>query len=309
MTTAGTTARPARYRPRLVRRARTTIAAGVTSLVLAVGSFVAIAGPSQAAPGVSCTGSTVHASAVQEGSTWRAYRGSTPVYSGTNMLTAVQTAINSLPAGRTSKQRVVVNGSGSMPATSRITLPSYTTFESCGTIHVTGTGTGNVAGIYARGATDIEVARFHLTGSPQYGIFLRNVDNVRLRDIDLRLTSATVLGVRVDNLGDTSRYAKNITMNTVYVSGVGDQAVETYGVDGLTIGTVTARDVGGSGLLLNNTINAKVSLVDAKNAGTGTGYAAFRIANRAGRVGSSYPTNIEVGTVRASGGGRGIFCV
>jgi hypothetical protein len=62
-------------------------------------------------------------------------------------------------------------------------------------------------------------------------------------------------------------------------------------------------------LLLNDTINATVGTVDAQNAGAGTGYAAFRMANRNGRVGSSYPNNIRVGNVIASGGGRGIFCV
>src|SRR5690606_22870939 len=40
-----------------------------------------------------------------------------------------------------------------------------------------------------------------------------------------------------------------------------------------------------------------------------TGYAAFRMANRNGRIGDSYPVNIRVGEVVARGGGRGIFCV
>jgi hypothetical protein len=70
-----------------------------------------------------------------------------------------------------------------------------------------------------------------------------------------------------------------------------------------------ARNVGESGLLLNQTVNATVGTVDADNAGAGTGYAAFRMANRNGRVGSGYPTNIRVGTVKARGGGRGVFCV
>ncbi|WP_203793491.1 hypothetical protein, partial [Cellulomonas oligotrophica] len=296
-----TTSLPARRRP------RAALLATLASVALAATSLVATAAPSQAA-GTSCTGSTVHGAAVQDGSTWRAYRGSTQLYAGGDMLTAINTAIGGLDAGRTSKQRVVVNGSGTMSANARITLPSYTTLESCGTIHVTGTGSGNVAGVYMRGATDIEVARLHLTGTPVYGIFARNVDNLRLREIDMRLSGGGI-GVRIDNLGDTSRYARNITIDSAYVSGAGSHAVETYGVDGLTVGTVTARGVGESGLLLNATINARISVVDAQNAGTGTGYAAFRIANRAGRVGSSYPTNIEVGTVRASGGGRGIFCV
>ncbi len=72
---------------------------------------------------------------------------------------------------------------------------------------------------------------------------------------------------------------------------------------------MTARNVHDSGLLLNDTINATIGTVDAQGAGTGTGYAAFRMANRNGRIGGSYPTNIRVGNVIASGGGRGIFCV
>jgi hypothetical protein len=100
-----------------------------------------------------------------------------------------------------------------------------------------------------------------------------------------------------------------VRIDNVYVSGTGTHGVETYGVDGLTIGTVTARNTRDSGLLLNQTINATVGTVDADGAGAGTGYAAFRMANRNGRVGSSYPTNIRVGTVIARGGGRGVFCV
>ncbi len=296
-----------RSRPRTRPRLRTAALTALVSLGL-VAPGVVLAPASQANTGTSCTGSTVHGAAVQDGSTWRAFRGTTQLYSGGDMLTAINTAIGGLDAGRTSKQRVVVNGSGTMSANSRITLPSYTTLESCGTIHVTGSGSGNVAGVYMRGATDIEVARLALTGTPVYGIFARNVDNLRLRDIDMRLSGGGI-GVRIDNHGDTSRYARNITINSAYVSGSGSHGVETYGVDGLTVGTVTARNVGGSGLLLNQTINATVGTVDAVNAGAGTGYAALRLANRAGRVGSSYPTNIQVGTVRASSGGRGIFCV
>ena len=119
----------------------------------------------------------------------------------------------------------------------------------------------------------------------------------------MRLSAAS--GSGSTTAGHQPVYARNFRIDNVYVSGASSHAVETYGVDGLTIGTVTARDVGESGLLLNETINATVSTVDAENAGAGTGYAAFRMANRNGRIGSGYPTNIRVGTVRARGGGRG----
>jgi hypothetical protein len=254
-----------------------------------------------------CGGGSANAEAVLNGSTWTARNGGSTVYTGTDMRAAVQAAINSLTSGRTAKQRVVVRGSGSISANSRISLPSYTTIDVCGTINVTGSGSGDQAPIYSRGTTQVEVQHLNVTGSPLYGIFMRNVTNVILGQIDMRLSAG--LGVRIDNRGDTSQWTRNVRIDNVFVSGASSHAVETYGVDGLTVGTVTARNVGESGLLLNQTINATVTTVDAENAGAGTGYAAFRTANRNGRIGDSYSTNIRVGTVRARGGGRGIFCV
>ncbi|WP_218920512.1 hypothetical protein [Lentzea guizhouensis] len=256
---------------------------------------------------LACGDRTFNAEAVLTGSTWTARNGSQTVYTGTDMRAAAQAAIGSLTAGRTSKQWVLVRGNGSISAGSRISLPSYTGIDVCGTINVTGTGSGDQAPIYSRGTRDVEVRYLTLTGRPLYGIFLRNVDNVVLGQLDMRLSGG--LGVRIDNRGNTAVRSRNIRIDNAYVSGASSHAVETYGVDGLTIGTVTARNVGESGLLLNDTINATVGTVDAENAGAGTGYAAFRTANRNGRIGSSYPTNIRVGTVRARGGGRGVFCV
>jgi hypothetical protein len=273
----------------------------------------AVAGPEGvgtdgAAPAImACGDRTFNAEAVLSGGTWTSRNGGRTVYTGGDLRAAVQAAVNSLTAGRTTKQWVLVRGSGSMSAGSRISLPSYTGLDVCGTITVTGSGSGDQAPIYSRGTRDIEVRYLNLAGSPLYGIFMRNVQNVVLGQIDMRLSGG--LGVRIDNRGDTSVRSKNIRIDNVFVSGAGSHAVETYGVDGITIGTVTARNVGHSGLLLNDTINATVGTVDAENAGAGTGYAAFRVANRNGRIGNAYPTNVRVGTVRARGGGRGVFCV
>ena len=276
--------------------------------IVAVSALLGGVPAAHAQPGIlACGDRAFNAEAVLSGSTWTARNGSRTVYTGGDMRSAVQAAVNSLTAGRTSKQWVVVRGNGSVSAGSRISLPSYTGIDVCGTINVTGTGSGDQAPIYSRGTRDVEVRYLSLTGRPLYGIFMRNVDNLILGQIDMRLSGG--LGVRIDNRGNTSVRSRNIRIDNVFVSGAGSHAVETYGVDGLTVGTVTARSVGESGLLLNDTINATVGTVDAENAGAGTGYAAFRTANRNGRIGSGYPTNIRVGTVRARGGGRGVFCV
>lgn len=254
-----------------------------------------------------CGSGSFHAEAVLSGGTWTARNGSRVVYTGSDMRAAMQAAVDSLTRGRTSKERVLVRGSGSMSAGSRLSLPSYTLLEVCGTVDVVGSGSGDQAVVYARGVTDVEVTHLRVTGSPLYGIFVRNGTNITLGQLDLRLSSG--LGVRIDNHGDRSVRTRNVKIDNVYVSGTSSHGVETYGVDGLTVGTVTARDTGYSGLILNDTINATVGKVDAQGAGTGTGYAAFRMANRNGRVGNSYPVNIRVGEVIARGGGRGIFCV
>ncbi|WP_411760490.1 hypothetical protein [Streptomyces tunisiensis] len=293
------------------RRAAALLAtSAATALLTATATLTApTASAKTTAPAraAACGDGAYHAEAVKNGSTWTARRGGSTVYTGTDMRAAVQAAIGALTANRTSKERVVVRGSGSVSAGSRISLPSYTVLDVCGTIDVTGTGSGDQAPVYSRGTRDIEVQHLNVTGAPLYGIFLRNVQNVVLGQIDMRLSRG--LGVRIDNRGDTSQWTRNVRIDNVYVSGASSHAVETYGVDGLTVGTVTARNVGESGLLLNQTINATVTKVDAENAGTGTGYAAFRMANRNGRIGSSYATNIRVGEVIARGGGRGVFCV
>jgi hypothetical protein len=281
--------------------------AGATAQSSAPAQGSAAAQSSAATSALACGDGSYNAEAVLSGSTWTARNGSRTVYTGSSMLSAMQAAVGSLTAGRTSKQRVVVRGSGSMSAGSRLSLPSYTVLDVCGTVNVTGSGSGDQAVVYARGVTDVEVQHLNVTGAPLYGIFVRNGVNVTLGQIDMRLSSG--LGIRVDNHGDRSVRTRNVRIDNVYVSGTSTHGVETYGVDGLTVGTVTARNTGHSGLLLNDTINATVTRVDAQGAGTGTGYAAFRMANRNGRIGSGYPTNIRVGQVVARGGGRGVFCV
>jgi len=221
----------------------------------------------------------------------------------------MQAGIDGLDAGRSSKQSVLVQGSGTIAANSRVSVASYTILNVCGTIDVTGSGSGDMAPIYARDRTDIEIPNLSVTGGPPYALFFRDVDNLHLGQIDLRLSSG--LGIRIDNHGRADRADKvtNIRIDHVYVEGTSTQGVETYGVDELTIGTVVARSTGDCGLLLNDTTNAEIGLVDAIDAGTGTGYAAFRMANRNGRIDGQYPVNIHVGQVIARGGGRGIFCV
>jgi hypothetical protein len=99
-------------------------------------------------------------------------------------------------------------------------------------------------------------------------------------------------------------------MDEIRITGASSHAVETWNIDGLTVGSVIARNVGECGLLIQNTRNANVGLVDGNNVATGTGYATLRFANTNGRLANGrYDTNIRIDRVVSRGGGRGIFCV
>jgi hypothetical protein len=184
----------------------------------------------------------------------------------------------------------------------------------CGTINVTGEASGSDRSpLYARGKTDIEIPNLKLTGSPQYGLFFRETNNVHLGNIDLRLTSSAGIGIRVDSggsAGSSTNFNTNLTIDSVYGTGMGSHIVETYGIDGIKIDKVEGKDVGECGLLLNRSIHAEIGTVTCTNCGTGTGYAAFRVANSVGKVGEEFPVgNVHVRKVYARGGGRGIFSV
>ena len=260
-----------------------------------------------------CNGTTTRydATVIKSGSTWTVMRNGVIVATTTDMYTAMEAGWNSLTANRTTKQSVLVQGSGDIAVNVRKAIPSYTVLNLCGTINVTGVGSGDYSPIYARDRHDIDIPNLKMTGNPVYGMLFRNVDNIHLGQIDLRLTSSAKIGIRVDNkkAGGATTKNQNLTIDYVYGSGMASHIVETLGIDNIEIGIVEGSNVGECGVLLNNSTNANIDLVRCSNCGTGTGYAAFRIANTAGLISGGYPTNIRVGRVEASGGGRGIFCV
>lgn len=280
-----------------IRSVASTVGVVLVGTALAAGAV----GATIANADENCGSGSFHAKVTQGGGGYTARNGDNTVYSGGSYGDAIRAAVDSLTSGRTSQQRVVVDASGSL-GTFLIRLPSHTSLEVCGTMDV-GRASGRGA-IEALDATDVSIPYLNMTGNPYFGLRFYGMDGLHLGQINLKLSGGLGIRFERDRSGST-----DVSMDNVFVSGASSHGVETWNVDGLTIGTITARNVDYSGLQLNKTINAEIGTVDAEDAGTGTGYAAFRTANRNGRVGDSYPTNIHVGKVIARGGGRGIFCV
>jgi hypothetical protein len=289
---------------------------GVDSGAVDAATMPATGDASTSDPSYPCNGASAGYDAVvaKSGTNWTVMNGGREVYAGADLQQALSRAYASLSPGRTSKQKVLVQGSGEIPASAQLAIPSYTLINVCGTIDVTGTPSGSDRSpFYARNARDIEIPNLTMTGSPQYGIFFRQTNNIRLGQIDLRLSATAGIGIRVDNGPSASTqttFNENLTIDRVYGAGMGSHVVETYGIKDIKIGTVEGRDVGECGLLLNRSIQASIELVSCNGCATGTGYAAFRVANSVGKVGSDFPAgNIHVRKVYARGGGRGIFSV
>lgn len=245
-----------------------------------------------------CGSGTPDASVTGSSGSYTATLGSETVYTGSDYLAAIQTALDSISEG----QRVAVIASGSIGA-STISISSGKIFEGCGTIDV-----GNNAGhgaIESLDTTGVQIPYLSMTGDPYFGLRFYGVSNLALGEITMNLSGG--LGIRFDR---DEAANSDVSMDVITVTGAGSHAVETWNIDGLTINQVIARDVGECGLLLQTTTNAQVGLVDGDNVATGTGYATFRMANNNGQLADgSYTTNVFVDSVVSRGGGRGVFCV
>lgn len=289
-----------RRRPRLLVAGIAVLSIAVSLLAApgnapAASATAAPSGPtSAAAPAAACgDGADALVTGSQSSGFTTTYRGRT-VYQGQYYITAIWEALGALTPGRTSQEKVSVMASAWI-GNNTIDLPSHTAFEVCGTLD-----TGYVAGrgaIQAVGVDDVSIPYLKLTGAPYFGLRFADVHGLHLGQIDLRMTGG--IGIRFErDLPGSS----NVRMDSVYASGMPGHAIETWHINGLTIGTVTARNVGESGLLIQGTSNATIGTVDGENVATGTGYATFRMANSNG-------PNVTVDRVRSRGGGRGVFCV
>lgn len=97
-----------------------------------------------------CGSGTPDATVTGSGSSFRAAKGSSTLYSGSDYRLAIQTALDNIGSG----QRVAVIASGSIGANT-ITISSGKTFEGCGTINV-GNRSGRGA-IESTGTSDVKI--------------------------------------------------------------------------------------------------------------------------------------------------------
>ncbi|MXV16408.1 hypothetical protein [Hufsiella ginkgonis] len=227
-------------------------------------------------------------------------------YTGTDYIAAIQAACNNLTSGRTAKEWVVVKNSGSSGnsggSVKAVNLPSYTGIDFSNTTFTCNSNDLLIVPVQADRKTQIEVKNLQVSGNPRYGIWFKGCTNMAISNITMNLTNGSGqygLGIRVDH---STAATSNLTISgTINITG-GDMSIETYGLDGFSIGNVTSSNNFGCGVLLNQSKNGSVGTVTGNYNCNGGGYATFRVANNNG-------PNVTCAKVYSRNSGRGFFSV
>lgn len=240
------------------------------------------------------------AEVTRSGSQWSARVNGNSVYSGNRFFDAVNAAINNMNGGTVN----IRNSGDSGPDGGNV----YAIRPRAGQVldfhghQINANGGDLIVPVYCDRRDNITVRNLHVVGNPRYGIWFRGCSNATLHNITMNLSNNNPvgLGIRVD---DSTGGASNLTISgNININGARGHGVETYGVEGFTIGDVTVTNNGGSGLLLNNSRNGTVGNVVGHYNNHGGGYATFRVANNNG-------PNVSVNSVYSRNSGRGFFSV
>lgn len=222
------------------------------------------------------------------GSTWTGKVDGTTRYTGSNMSAAVNACVSNMSSGT-----INVRNSGNTGG--RMSIKSNITIDGTGK---TFSGGGTTGVVYAQNSSNIGAKNIQLASTNWYGIFFRtcSTQNTTGNNGTANIT------FRIDNCKGGTGSGLSISNTTSSNSGSrGSHHVETYGINGVSWGTITSSDRGECGTLLNFSSNASGSSNVATRNCVGGGYAGFRTANTNGKT--------TLGSATSTSCGRGYFSV
>jgi hypothetical protein len=223
------------------------------------------------------------------GSTWTGRVDGSTVYTGNNMAAAVNACVNGMSSGT-----VNIRNSGTLNGEIRTKSNVY--INGNGTT-VTGGGQGGI--VYAQNSSNVGASNLRMAGTSWYGMYFRTCNGMMFNGVN----GTANLGFRIDNCRGGPGSQLQFGSPTSDNNGSHDaHYLETYGINGVSWGTVIATDRnGGCGLLLNQSSGASGTAVNGTRCNLGGGYAGFRVANNNGTT--------TLGTVNSTSCGRGFFSV
>jgi hypothetical protein len=218
------------------------------------------------------------------GSTWTGKVDGVTKYTGTSMAGAVY-ACSSVMGGGT----IQVKNSGS---TGEMRIFGNQILDGWGCTF-TGSGSGGI--VKAQNASSTGAKNMKMAGTPWFGAYFSTCNGQTFSGIS---GGAGIL-MRIDNCKGGTGY--NFNGGSPTGTNAGGHAVETYGINSVTLSTVTATDrTGGCGVLINAGNTARITTVNATRCNYSGGYAGLRYANTAVDAYAS-------GTTTSNSCGRGFF--
>jgi hypothetical protein len=232
------------------------------------------------------------------GSTWTAKVDGSTKYTGNNLMDAANAAINAMTSGGTVHIRASGNSGPSGGAVKSINLRSNVTIDFHGYTFTCNSGDDLIIPVKARNASSVGVTNLNIAGNPRYGILLQSCNGMQISNITQNTPNGG-LGIRVDH-GGSAGNPRNLTISGNINIQTGNQCIETYALDGFTIGNVTVgNSANGCGVLLNQSKNGTIGTITATNCNYNGSYAGFRVANTNG-------PNVRVTRVNATSCARGV---
>jgi hypothetical protein len=221
------------------------------------------------------------------GSTWTGRVDGVTRYTGSSMAGAVNACVANMSSGT-----ITIKNSGS--AGGQMNIKSNITIDGTGR---TISHTGSTGIVYAQNSSNVGARNINMSGNAWYGMYFRTCDTMNFSSVN----GSSNLGYRIDNCKGGPGY--RLSVGSITLNNGGSHAFETYGINGVSWGTITASDwTTGCGVLLNYSSGARGTAVNATRCDfAGGGYAGFRTAN------SNRDT--VLGSVSATSTGRGYFSV
>jgi hypothetical protein len=223
------------------------------------------------------------------GSTWTGRVDGVTRYTGSSMAAAANACVANMSSGT-----ITIKNSGN--TNGRISIKSNITIDGTGR---TLSGGGTLGVVYAQNSSNIGAKNIQLASTDWYGIFFRTCQTQNATGNN----GTANISFRIDNCKGGNGSSLSIGNTSSSNSGShGSHHVETYGINGVTWGSITANDrTGGCGTLLNFSSNASGSSNNATRDCVGCGYAGFRTANTNGKT--------TLGSATSTSCGRGFFSV
>lgn len=225
----------------------------------------------------------------KSGSTWTSKVDGSTVYTGSDMIDAINAACSGTGAGtvnvRNSGDAYAPDGLRSVNIQSNQTLDFHGTTMNC----------NNALNIYpVKGykKSNVTVKNMNITGVPRYILHFSGCNGITLSNITAHTTRGS--GIRIED-------GSNLTMNGNINLHSPGHCIETMRFNDIYIGKVTVESPNGCGVLFNTSENCNIDEIWAYNCNPDGSYAGFRQANNNGTTHCNF--------LRAVNCGRGLYVI